>query len=385
MPDKCLLANYFDYAAATPVDAEVLAVMEPYYGRLFFNPSATYEAARTVHAHLETARSEIAHWLGARPSEIIFTAGGTESNNLAIHGVMRRFPEGNMITSSIEHSAVLAPSEHYSHQLVPVSSEGIVDVKALADLIDDQTVLVSIMYANNEIGTLQPIREIGRMIDSVRKKRAYIGNALPIYLHTDACQAANYLDLHTARLGVDLMTLNGGKMYGPKQSGVLFVRGGTVLSPIISGGGQERNLRSGTENLAYAVGFAKALDVAQTMRRTETKRQQDLQQYFLSALKTHLPAAIVNGSLRLRLPNNLHITIPGMDNERLLIKLDAVGIMAAAGSACSASDEAASHVLSAIGLSDIDSRASIRFSMGRATTTSAIDYAVTQLAAIVAD
>ncbi|MBC7546667.1 cysteine desulfurase [Candidatus Saccharibacteria bacterium] len=379
------IANYFDYAAATPVDARVLAAMQPYYSEQFYNPSATYAAARSVQARLDAARTDIAHWLGARPSEIIFTAGGTEANNIAIHGVMRRFPEANVVASGIEHSAVLAPAKTYLSKLAPVNQQGIVDVAALTDLIDEQTVLVSIMYANNEIGTVQPIREIGRLIAGIRKNRLRAGNKLPIYFHTDACQAANYLDLHAARLGVDLMTLNGGKIYGPKQSGIVFVRGGTILTPLIEGGGQERNLRSGTENIAQAIGFAKALDIAQTMRSDETKRLQALQHYFFAAIEAQLPTAVVNGNRRLRLPNNVHITIAGCDNERLLIQLDAVGIMAAAGSACSASDEAASHVLAALGLSEADSRASLRFSMGRATDQAAIDHLVTQLAAIVAD
>lgn len=376
---------YFDYAAATPVDPKVLAAMQPYFSEFFYNPSASYAAARDVQMRLDAARTSIAGWLGARPSEIIFTAGGTEANNLAIHGVMRRFPDANLVVSSIEHAAVLEPAMQYSHKIVGATPQGIISVDAIAELIDDQTVLVSVMYANNEIGTIQPLKDIGQLIATIRKERLRSGNALPIYFHSDACQAANYLDLHVARLGVDLLTLNGGKIYGPKQSGILYVGGATVLQPIIVGGGQERNLRSGTENIANAVGFATALDIAQSSRHSEVKRLQILQQQFFTALKSQIPTAVINGSIRLRLPNNVHLTLLGNDNERLLIQLDEAGVLAAAGSACSASDQAASHVLTAIGLSESAARASLRFTMGRSSDTASIDRAVSVLSSLVAD
>jgi cysteine desulfurase len=371
---------YFDYAAATPLDERVLQAMQPFFAGQFYNPSATYGPAREVARQLSESRGRVAHWLGVRPSEIVFTAGGTEANNLAIHGVMRAFPDSNVVVSAIEHDAVLYPAEVYERRIAKVSGQGLIDLDDLRRQIDDKTVLVSVMYANNEIGTVQPIRDIARMVSEVRDGRRKSGNSLPIYLHTDACQAANYLDLHVARLGVDLMTLNGGKIYGPKQSGVLYVRAGVKLEPLLQGGGQELGLRSGTENVAACVGFAAALEIAQTMRHDEVHRMQQLQDLFVNELVKALPQAVVNGSLKKRLPNNVHLTLPGKDNERLLIQLEAGGVLAAAGSACSASNEEPSHVLRAIGLSDADAQSSLRFSMGRQTTEQQVKRAVQALA-----
>jgi cysteine desulfurase len=361
---------YLDYAAATPVDERVAAAMRPYFSDKFYNPSAMYLAARDVAKDLAAARGTVAHWLGARPSGIIFTAGGTEANNLAIQGIMRQHPDANVVVSAVEHESVLATAARFDHKIAVVDANGMVDVAKLAKLIDDKTVLVSVMYANNEVGTIQPIREIAQMIKRLRSERT---SGLPLYFHTDAAQAANYLDLHVARLGVDMMTLNGGKIYGPKQSGALFVKSGVELEPLIFGGGQERGVRSGTENVAAAIGFAKALELAQQSRHDESRRLQELQHYFFDQIEQALPQAAINGSRRKRLPNNVHITIPGADNERLLIQLDEAGVMAAAGSACSASSEEPSHVLRAMGKSAAAARASLRFSMGRGTAKADID------------
>jgi cysteine desulfurase len=369
-------AIYLDYAAATPVDKRVVAAMLPYFSEKFFNPSAMYSQAADVAKDMAAARANVAHWLGARPSEVIFTAGGSEANNLAIQGVMRRYPGANVVVSAVEHESVLAPASLFSCKIAPVDRGGIVNVAKLAERIDDKTVLVSIMYANNEVGTIQPIREIAQMISA---KRAQRSGKLPLYFHTDAAQAANYLDLHMSRRGVDMLTLNGGKIYGPKQSGALVVRGGVDLQPIIIGGGQERGQRSGTENVAAVIGFTKALELAQQSRHEETHRLQTLQQYFFDHIEQALPQAVINGSRKKRLPNNVHLTIPGADNERLLIQLDEAGIMAAAGSACSASSETSSHVLLAMGLSDQSARSSLRFTMGRATTRRDIDRTVAAL------
>ncbi len=370
---------YFDYAAATPMDPAVASVMQPYFTDKFFNPSATYLAAQQIKKDLDAARAGIAGWLGVRPSEIVFTAGGTEANNLAVHGVLRQFPDGNIITSAIEHESVLQPASQYAHKQAPVSADGIIDVPKLRALIDDQTVLVSVMYANNEVGSVQPIRQIGLALQEIRRDRRTRGVELPLYLHTDACQAAAYLDLHTARLGVDLLTLNAGKIYGPKQCGALFVSSRVRLRPDIVGGGQERNLRSGTENVAGAIGFATALDLVQTRRHEEGERLHRLQKLFIDELQKNLPEAVVNGTQKTRLPNNVHITLPGQDNERLLMALDEAGILCAAGSACSASSDEPSHVLRAMGLSDDDARASLRFTMGRQTDEAAVRQAIAAL------
>jgi len=364
---------YLDYAAATPVDPQVIAAMEPYFSQQFYNPSALYQAAHDVRRAIDQARIAVAGYLGARPAEIVFTAGGSEANNLAVHGVMRLHAGANLLVSAIEHDSVLATAAQYDHKLMPVTEQGIIDLTALPSLIDDQTVLISAMYANNEIGTIQPIREIAALLAAVRRDRRSRGVAAPLYLHVDGAQAANYLDLQVSRLGADLLSLNGGKIYGPKQSGLLFVKAGITLEPLVYGGGQERGLRSGTENVPGIIGFAKALQITQYMRHDEARRLQAVQQYFSSKLAEQIPSAVINGSRKHRLPNNVHITIPGSDNERLIFGLDAAGIMAAAGSACSASSDTPSHVLKALGLSDDVARASLRFTLGRSTTNAGID------------
>jgi cysteine desulfurase len=359
---------YLDHAAATPLADDVLVAMQPYFSQLFYNPSASYKAARAIRQALDMARAEVAGCLGAKSTEIIFTAGGTEANNLAIRGIMDQFPEANLVISAIEHESILAPAEEYTHQLAPVQPDGRVDLEKLQSCIDEHTVLVSVMYANNEVGTIQPIREVAKLAQSIRKQRVESGNKLPLYFHTDACQAANSLDLHVNRLGVDLMTLNGGKIYGPKQSGALFVKTGLVLKSQITGGGQERNLRSGTEQVPAIIGLAKALVAAQSLRQAENERLDKLRNEFVNLLSESLPSFVLNGSLKYRLPGNVHLTIPGADNELLLFGLDELGIQAAAGSACNASSDEPSHVLKAMGISDADARASLRFTMGRTTS-----------------
>lgn len=359
---------YLDYAAATPMDAVVIDTMRPYFADQFYNPSATYLAAERVRKDLEAARERVGHWLGARPSEIVFTAGGTEANNLAIRGVMEQFADGNLVVSAVEHESVLAAARQYDCREAAVSLEGVIDVDKLTSLIDDQTVLVSVMYANNEVGTIQPIRQVSQALEAVRKSRKAHGNNRPLYLHTDAAQAAAYLDLHAARLGVDLMTVNAGKIYGPKQVGVLFVSSSLQLKPQVLGGGQERGVRSGTENVAGAIGLAKALDLVQERRHQEVQRLQQLQNVFFELIAEKFPEAAVNGSRKSRLPNNVHVTFPGQDNERLIFQLDEAGILCAAGSACSASSDEPSHVLKAMGKTDQEAQSSLRFTMGRQTT-----------------
>jgi cysteine desulfurase len=376
------LPVYLDYAAATPIDPYVLKVMTPLMTTQFHNPSATYLAARTVREYIDDARHRVAHWLGANSGEIIFTAGGTEANNLAIHGVMREFPNGNIVISAIEHASVREPAQKYDCRVVAVHKDGQIDLQDLEKKIDDKTVLVSIMQVNNEIGTIQPLRQAAKVIQAARGHRQH-KNTQPLYFHSDACQAANYLDLHVSRLGVDLLTINGGKIYGPKQSGVLYVHSGTRLLPLINGGGQERGIRSGTENTAAILGLAAALDIVQSNRQEESHRLSLLQTYFFEGLEKKLPAIRINGTRNSRLVNNIHLTVPKTDNERLLMELDQRGIQATAGSACSASEELPSHTLKAIGLSDEDARSSLRFSMGRQTTKRQMRYVIETLITLV--
>ncbi len=374
---------YLDYAAATPVDRVVLKVMHPYFSDKFYNPSASYDASKEVKKVVELSRSKVAAILGAKASEIIFTAGGTEANNLAIHGVMAEHPNAKLVISAIEHPSIIEPAKRYKKEICPVDSTGIINLKALRDLIDDQTVLVSVMYVNNEIGVIEPISDVAKVIKAVRNSRLERGVGLPIYLHSDACQAANYLDLHTSRLGVDLMTINGGKIYGPKQSGSLFIKSDVKLQPLIDGGGQERGLRNGTENVPAIIGLASALELVQAARKTSADKLAKLQAYFIDSITKNFKNATINGSLTKRVVNNVHVTFKGVDNEWLLIKLDEAGIMAAAGSACSAANVEPSTVLKAIGLSDQDAQSSVRFTLGRDTTQKDLDFVLVNLKRLV--
>ncbi len=374
---------YLDHAAATPVDQAVLRVMQPYFSQQFQNPSASYLSAKNVRAELEAVRARIARGLGVRPAEIVFTAGATEANNLAIQGVMRHSPEGNVLVSAIEHDSVLEPAGQFEHKLIPVDSSGRVDGTKLEALINDQTVLVSVMMANNEIGVVQHLNIVAKVLSKIKEKRLLEGNSRPLYLHTDAAQALNYMSVFPHRLGVDLLSLNGGKIYGPKQSGLLFIKTGTELSPLILGGGQERGFRSGTENVPAVIGLGEAIENALDKRDSERKRLESLQQLFYVELKKQLPNAAITAEHAQKLPNLVHLHIPGYDNERLMMALDEKGIECAVGSACSASSDEPSHVLKAIGFSDVQAQSSLRFSMGRSTSEQDVRKTVQTLKGII--
>jgi cysteine desulfurase len=370
---------YLDYAAATPVDKAVLTSMQSYYSDNFYNPSATYLSAQAVRNDIKAARETAARSIGARYSEIVFTAGGTEANNLAVSGMMQNFTDKHLVVSAIEHDSVLEVAKKFNHTTVPVSQDGRIDIDKLRSSILDDTVLVSCIYVNNEIGTVQSLREMSSIISDIRESRDKAGSTTPLYLHTDACQAANYLSIQVGKLGVDLMTLNGGKMYGPKQSGMLYVRTGVKLQPIIYGGGQEWKIRSGTENVAGIIGFSKALQRAVSRQSGSVKQASELQAHFIDTLTSIIPSVVINGSLKYRVPNNVHVTFSGVDNERLMMELDERGIMCAVGSACSASSDEPSHVLKAIGLSDEQAQSSLRFTFGKHTTKDDLDYVVSSL------
>lgn len=367
-------AVYLDYAAATPMDESVFLAMKPYFTERFYNPSATYLNAKQVSRDVEQARQQVSSLLGVRPAEVIFTAGGTEANNLAISGIMQKYPKGHVVVSSVEHDSVSRTAQQYDHSLLSVKEDGRIKLDELGKIIRDETVLVSIMYVNNELGTVMPLRKVAKIIADIRDDRRKRNVNTPLYFHTDACQAGLYLDIHCARLGVDMMTLNGGKMYGPKQSGALYVETGTQLEPIIRGGGQEWGKRSGTENVAGIVGFACALRSAIENQKDHNPRLIKLQDTFIRGLTSISTDITVNGSTQYRTPNNVHITIPGYDNERIMMELDEDGVMCAVGSACSASNDEPSHVLKAIGLSDQEAQSSLRFTFGKSTTQSDIEY-----------
>lgn len=379
---------YLDYAAATPLANEVFDSMQPYWQDQFYNPSAASLPAKAVKSQLEMARNKIASIVGARSSEITFTAGGTEANNLALFGVTTHLKPGHIITSAIEHESVLAPLQQLARKGWDITrlqpdSKGLITAEQVKKAIKSNTVLVSIMYANNEVGSVLPIKQIAAVIELKRRERAKDTNKIPIYFHTDAAQAANYLAVNVNRLGLDLMTLNGGKIYGPKQSGALFVRTGVPLTPLLFGGGQEAGKRSGTENVPACIGFATALELAAKLRHSETARLSELQKYCFHQIETTILGAVINGSKKHRLPNNIHLSVPGADNERLLYGLEEKSIICATGSACSVSNEEASHVLLAIGMSEAAARSSLRLSFGRATTKEHIDRFVHALKTLI--
>jgi len=330
------------------------------------NPSAIHKLGVEAKKELETARATVARVLGAHSDEIVFTSGGTESNNLAILGM-----EGGIVTTNIEHASVLMPATHRGAKVVAVEKNGIVDPKKVEAALSPKTTLVSVMYANNEIGTIQPLREIAKIIRHWNKNHRNL-----IYFHTDAVQAINYLPINVEKLGVDLLSLNAAKIYGPKGVGALFVRRGTPLRNIMWGGEQERGLRPGTENVAGAAELAHALRAAEEIKDKEIKRLTALRNYFINKLYSDIPANFkieLNGDPENRLPNNVNVTIPGIPSDLLVIELSARGIMSSAKSACKSGDGKASHVIAAINPKIKDTDGSLRFSLGRGSTRKDID------------
>lgn len=369
---------YLDYAAATPVRKSVLEIMMPFFVEQFYNPSAVYLLAKSVRKEFDQARAKIAKCFGALPAEIIFTSGATEANNLAVSGVIEASPGAEVIVSSIEHDSVLAPAKKYGARTVEVDEFGQLNIEDLKSKITDKTALISVMYVNNEIGSIQRLSEIAKIVESVRKKRIVDGNIMPIYLHTDATQAPLFFDLNVARLKVDLATINGSKIYGPKQSGALYIKRGTKISPIILGGGQEYGMRSGTENVAGSIGLAEALVLAQADREKNLEKIAKLREIFIQEVN-NIDGLHFLGRSKLSAPHIVNILFYGEDGERMMMELDEVGIMVAVGSACSASSDEPSHVLSAIGLNDQDARSCLRFSFGVDTTESDVKIAVSEL------
>lgn len=350
---------YLDHAAATPVDRRVIDVMLPYFGDLFYNPSSPYLPAVQVRRDYEDAKKTLANLIGGKPGEVVITAGATESINLIFNSI-----SGHVIVPNIEHHAVLNCAKKCDHTIILADKRGLVSVETVTAAITPKTQLVSVALANNEIGTIQPLRDIAEVIKKERSKRLSDGNSMPIYLHTDASQGVGQLDVNVARLGVDLLTLNSGKIYGPKQVGLLWAASFVKLTPQIVGGGQERGLRSGTENVAGVIGFAKALQLANDHRIFEQKRLAVLRDYMQINLISAFPDAIISGNLKHRLSGHLHISFPGIDGERLIFILENKGILVATGSACAANKGTKSHVLDAIGLSDELANGSIRITLG---------------------
>lgn len=372
------LSLYLDYAAATPLDERVFEVMKPFMLEDFYNPSSPYAPAIETRQAYEAAKDDVARSIGGRGSEIVITAGATESINLAFGWV-----SGHVVTSSIEHHAVLAAASQRDHTLVEPSGSGRIQADAIKKAIRPDTELVSIAIANNEIGTIQPLRDIASVIDSERRARLARGDKRPIFLHSDASQGLGLLDINTARLGVDMLTINAGKVYGPKQVGALWADSRVGLKPQIVGGGQERGLRSGTENVAGVIGFAEALRLANKRRKSESERLRKLRDFMQTELVTAFPGAVVSGHAKHRLPNILHISFPNIDAERVLFALESKGVLLATGSACAANKSTRSHVLSVIGLAPEVADGSLRISLGKFSTEEGCRLAVEVMRGII--
>ncbi len=360
---------YLDHAATTPVDARVLDAMIPYFTEHFGNPSGLYGQARATRQALDNARASVAAILHAKPSEIVFTSGGSESDNAAIKGVAWASRErGNhVVTTAIEHHAVLHTCEWLERfgietTFVAVDGDGRVDPAAIDAAMRPTTVLVSVMHANNEIGTIQPLREISE-----------IAHARGVPVHTDAVQSCGHLEIDVDALGVDLLSLSAHKFYGPKGVGALFVRRGTAWLPTQQGGGQERNRRAGTENVAGLVGLARALELTRESGEWEGARLAAMRDRLIEGVLATIPESRLNGHPTLRLPNNANLSFGGVDGESILLNLDIHGIAASSGSACTAGSIDPSHVLLALGLPQTMAAGAVRLTLGRGTTDDHID------------
>ena len=363
-------AIYLDYAAATPLSAHVLDVMRPFFVEKFYNPSSPYLPAVEVRRDYDDAKRAIARAIGGRGDELVITAGATESINLALSGMM-----GHVVTTSIEHHAVIEAVKAHEYTRVETNSFGRVDPVRIVDAIRPDTTLISVAVANNELGTIQPIRDIVEAIKPIRNERLDSGNTTPLYVHTDASQGVGQIPIHVSRLGVDMMTLSAAKLYGPKQVGALWCAPHVKLSPRIVGGGQERGLRSGTENVAGVIGFAAAIQDAVSTQNGESRRLRELRDSLESSLQEAFPEAVISGDKKHRLPGYLHISFPGIDAERMIFRLEMKGVYVATGSACAANSGLRSHVLEAIGLAPEVADGSIRITLGRHTTEEQIRQA----------
>ncbi len=373
---------YMDHSATTPVDPRVVEAMLPYFHERFGNASSLHRLGREADQALDQARQTVAAVLGCRPHEVIFTSCGTESDNLALRGValaQRARGRGNhIVTTAVEHHAVLHTAEdlrdRYGFDLtvVPVDEDGMVDPQAVAQALRDDTVLVSVMYANNEVGTVQPIAEIA----AITRERG-------IPLHTDAVQAAGHLLLNVEQLGVDLLSLSAHKFYGPKGVGVLYVRSGTPLWPIQTGGSHEHKRRAGTENVPYIVGLATALQIAEEKREEESARLRALRDQLIEGIEARIPDVRLTGHRTRRLPSHASFIVRGVEAEGMLMGLDLEGICASSGSACTSGAQEPSHVLTAMGIPRVDAVGHLRLTLGRTSTQEDVDRVLDVLPGII--
>jgi cysteine desulfurase len=363
---------YMDHSATAPMAPQVLEAMLPYFSEKFGNASSLHSFGREAKEALEECREKVAGLLGADPEEVIFTSGGTESDNLALKGIAYRSREkglGNhIITTAIEHPAILETcrkleNQGFSITYLPVTREGLIDLEVLESAIRKETILISVMHANNEIGTIQPLEDIGK-----------IAKEKEIYFHTDAVQTAGKIPIDVQKMELDLLSISAHKLYGPKGIGALYVRKGTRLDSIIQGGGHERNLRSGTENIPGIVGLAKAAELAQQDMMIESERLLRLRDRLAGLVLDQVKDAWINGTMTQRLPSNLNFGFRYVEGESLLMFLDSKGIAVSTGSACSSHKLEPSHVLMALGLPAEECHGSLRITMGRSNTEEDIDY-----------
>ncbi|MBO7664670.1 cysteine desulfurase [Candidatus Saccharibacteria bacterium] len=350
---------YLDHAAATPVSKKALAAMQPYFADDFFNPSAAYLPAKKVRADYENAKATIAHCIGAKGTDVVMTSGATEANNLAFSLVKKK-----CLVLASEHDSVLNVAKNYQCEQIAVQKSGLIDLVDFKKKLDKDVELVSIALAGNELGTIQPLAEIAGLIRAERERRLAAGDKTPIFLHSDASQAMNLLDINVARLGVDLLTVNSAKVYGPKGVGALYLSHDVRLQPLIYGGGQENGLRSGTENVAGVIGFATAFKEAKEHLNGNRKKYEKLSKILRDELKKGAVEPIFLGSAKHQLANFCPVSYPGIDAERVIFKLEENKVYVSTGAACAASKGRKSHTLAAIGLTDTEIAGSLRLSLG---------------------
>jgi len=370
---------YLDHSATSPVDPEVFEAMKPYFTDSFGNASTLYSLGRDGRRAMESAREEVASIIGAETKEIIFTSGGTESDNIAIKGIAYKLKnKGNhIITSAIEHPAVDETCKYlekngFTVTYLPVYKDGIVKISDLEDAIKDKTILITIMHANNEIGTIQPIKEIGAL-----------AKGKGIIFHTDAVQTVGKIPVDVNELNVDLLSLSSHKLYGPKGVGALYVRKGVRLEPIMHGGGHERGIRPGTENVPGVVGLGKACKIAKENLESDAQLLTRLRDRLINTVLEQNEDSYLNGHRTNRLPNNVNFRFTGIEGESLILHLDSKGIAASTGSACSSTKLEASHVLMAIGLKEVEAHGSLRISLGHENTEEDIDYTIIAIKEVV--
>ena len=376
---------YLDHAGTTPMDPRVLEAMMPYFNQQYGNPSSIHTVGQGARYALDESRERVAQVLHCRAREVVFTGGGTESDNAAIHGVATALHEtGNHIITCIgEHHAILHTCQHleglgFEVTYLPLDAYGMVHPEAVYDAITDRTTLVSIMYANNEIGTINPIPEISEV---VHRRAGELERT--IAMHTDAVQAAGFLDLNVGRLGVDLLSLSGHKFYGPKGTGALYIRRGTPFLPLMLGGGQERERRAGTENIPGIVGLSVALELAESRREEGSAHCAALRDRIIRFVSDNIPGSHLNGHPTERLPNNVNFSFEGIEGEPILLGLDIARIAASSGSACSSGSLEPSHVLLALGQSAELARGSVRITLGKGNTGEEVEYFLEELVDLV--